>query len=389
MPAPRRPTTTAFEPVRLGDLEVAQRIAQLSASAEPRQRVVPVAQLLAAFGEREPTDEAMERVRAALRMAGVVTIPDFATADPAAKVELRPPRRAAAAAAGGAASAALQALRSGKAPGPLPPPVAAALLAVVLLVFVLIASTINGGEEETQPLASTTLPRSTAATATTATTAPPATTAEPVVTEPTVEEAEQEEAERRARARRARERRARERERRARARERARKSKSFVGLRLVPRDPGYVCVVGPNRKVLYDGILDEPRVFKEKRLRVIVQGPQIRVNVDGDAIQVRESPEGFSFGLEQRNRVGTEVAACDGPPNRGASAPPGAAPVVPGTAGTPAGAGVAAAPQPAYRPAPAPQPPPPPPPPSSPQPASGDGSGQPMRPPPGDATGGG
>ena len=57
-------------PVPLGDLEVAGRIARAARSGRPGDRSATIEQLLAAFGEREPTPAARARIAAALANLG-------------------------------------------------------------------------------------------------------------------------------------------------------------------------------------------------------------------------------------------------------------------------------------------------------------------------------
>src|SRR5215216_3639701 len=83
------------EPVPVGDLDVADRIAKAVRRGRTPDRRPTLEQLLAAFGEEEPTTEARRRVARALALAGVATTPDLLEAQPGQRValEVRGPRK--------------------------------------------------------------------------------------------------------------------------------------------------------------------------------------------------------------------------------------------------------------------------------------------------------
>ena len=76
------------EPVPVRDLEVADRIARAVRGGRPADRTPTVEQLVAAFGEAEPTADARRRVARALALAGVATVPDLVEATPGQRVML-------------------------------------------------------------------------------------------------------------------------------------------------------------------------------------------------------------------------------------------------------------------------------------------------------------
>jgi hypothetical protein len=64
------------EPVPVRDLEVADRIAKAVRGGKPADRTPTIEQLVAAFGEAEPTLDARRRAARALALAGVAAVPD-------------------------------------------------------------------------------------------------------------------------------------------------------------------------------------------------------------------------------------------------------------------------------------------------------------------------
>jgi hypothetical protein len=71
-----------------------------------------------------------------------------------------------------------------------------------------------------------------------------------------------------------------------------------VVLRIVPNNPVYVCLdTGPGTDVTFDGILDSPRTFRGRRLRVNLGKTDVQVTVNGKAVQIDPGPEpvGFAF----------------------------------------------------------------------------------------------
>src|SRR5512132_1096683 len=76
------------EPVSVRDLEVADRIAKAVRGGKPADRTPTIEQLVAAFGEAEPTLEARRRAARALALAGVATVPDVLEAAPGQRLTL-------------------------------------------------------------------------------------------------------------------------------------------------------------------------------------------------------------------------------------------------------------------------------------------------------------
>ncbi|MCW3002670.1 MAG: hypothetical protein JWQ20_1968 [Conexibacter sp.] len=77
--------------VPLADAAIATEIAHAAARGRGADRAPTLEQLLAAFGEPEPTDEARWRVRAALEVAGMGVRPDLLNAEPGQRLLLLPP----------------------------------------------------------------------------------------------------------------------------------------------------------------------------------------------------------------------------------------------------------------------------------------------------------
>lgn len=71
-----------------------------------------------------------------------------------------------------------------------------------------------------------------------------------------------------------------------------------VTLRITPNNPVYVCLdTGPETDVTFEGILDAPRTFRGRRLRVNLGKTDVQVTVNGKAVQIEPGPEpvGFAF----------------------------------------------------------------------------------------------
>ena len=247
----------APEPVRLGDLEVADRIARAVRRGRAADRRPTVEQLVAAFGESAATPDARRRAARALALAGVAAVPDLLEAAPGERVslEVRRPRKRRALLVGLLALAALFA--------------AAAAL----------ASQVGNGDNT-----ATDLPAGTTATTPPPPPPPTTTTAEP---QPT---AAQRRRARRVRERRARERRARERRARARAAARRR-----VTVRVTATAATFLCVDGDGRR-LFDGTLSGSRTFRARVVRMNVGlGPTTRVTANGRAVPLTASPTGVQI----------------------------------------------------------------------------------------------
>ena len=253
----------APEPVPLGDLEVADRIGRAVRRGRAADRRPTVEQLVAAFGETEPTPAARRRAARALALAGVAAVPDLLEAAPGERVslEVRRPRKRRALLVGLLALAALFA--------------AAAAL----------ASQVGDGDNSASDLpAGTTLAAPPPPPATTTTAEPKPTAAERRRTRRTRE--------RRARERRARERQARARERQARARAAARRG---VTVRVTATAATFLCVDGDGRR-LFDGTLSGSRTFRARVVRMNVGlGPTTRVTANGRAVPLTASPTGVQI----------------------------------------------------------------------------------------------
>ena len=260
------------QPVPARDLEVADRIARAVRRGRPVDRRPTLDQVLAAFGDREPTPAARRRAARALALAGVATVPDLLEAPPGQRVtlEVREPRRR----------------------RPL-------LLATVALLAVFGASAALAGtldtsrtERAADPPAGT---DAAAATDVSATTEPAtdSTATDPAATAPDEPSATERRArERRARERRARERRARERERRANARAAARRR---VTVRLTAAQATFLCVEGDGRE-LFNGTLTGSRSFRARVVRLNVGlGPSTRVTANGRRVPLTASPTGVQI----------------------------------------------------------------------------------------------
>jgi hypothetical protein len=248
-------------PVPVGDLEVADRIARAVRRGRAADRRPTLEQLLAAFGEEQPTTEARRRIARALALAGVATTPDLLEAAPGQRValEVRGPRKR-------------HVL-----------PLAILALVALLGAAAALATTLDTSSTET----GANLPAGTSTTATTTSSAPATTTQEskPTPNEPSAAE--------RRRQRRAREKRAREklaRERRAAALAAARRR---VTVRLTAAQPTFLCVEGDGRR-LFNGTLSGSRTFRAREVRMNVGlGPTTRVTANGRAVPLTSSPTGI------------------------------------------------------------------------------------------------
>lgn len=253
------------EPVPVGDLEVADRIAKAVRRGRAADRHPTLAQLLAAFGEDQPTVEARRRAARALALAGVATTPDLLEAVPGQRVGLQVRGRGKRHALG----------------------IGVLALALLLGAAAALATTLDTSGTETGadlPAGTTTAPTTTTdATTQTTTTSTTATTSTP----------KQPSAAERRRERRAREKRAqrkREREKQAAARAAARRR---VTVRLVATQPTFLCVDGDGRR-LFNGTLSGTRTFRAREVRMNVGlGPTTRVTANGRAVALTSSPTGI------------------------------------------------------------------------------------------------
>jgi hypothetical protein len=246
-------------PVPVGDLEVADRIAKAVRRGRAADRRPTLEQLLAAFGEQQPTTEARRRIARALALAGVATVPDLPEAAPGQRV-------------------ALEVRGAGRRHG--------LLFGLLMLVALLgaaaaLATTLDTSSTETGAdlPADTTTATTTATTQSTTTQASTATPKEPSAAE-------------RRRQRLARERRAREKRERERAAARA-AARRRVTVRLTASQPTFLCVDGDGRR-LFNGTLSGSRTFRAREVRMNVGlGPTTRVTANGRAVPLTSSPTGI------------------------------------------------------------------------------------------------
>jgi hypothetical protein len=251
-------------PVPVGDLEVADRIAKAVRRGRAADRRPTLEQLLAAFGEQEPTLEARRRIGRALALAGVATIPELLEAAPGQRValEVRGPR-----------------------------PRHSLLFAGLILVATLGAAAALATSLDTSSTEhGVDLPSGTTTTATPTTTTTADSATPPATSTPKQPSAAQRRRERRARQRRARARR--ERQRRAAARAAARRR---VTVRLTASQPTFLCVDGDGRR-LFNGTLSGSRTFRAREVRLNVGlGPTTQVTANGKAIPLTSSPTGLAL----------------------------------------------------------------------------------------------
>jgi hypothetical protein len=266
------------EHVPIRDLEIADRIAKAVRGGRPADRTPTIEQLVAAFGEAEPTVDARRRASRALALAGVASVPDVIEAAPGQRVTLEvrqaPKRRA----------------------------LLAGIVALVLLFAAVAAAAtqVDFGDDTAADLP--------AGTATTGpTTATNTVTDEPTTstdqTTSTAAEPPPTAAERR-RAKRARERRARERRAKARAkarRERARAAaRRRVTVRLNASLATFLCVEADGKQA-FNGTLTGARTFRGRVVRLNVGlGPSTRVTANGKAVPLTASPTGVELTPKRR-----------------------------------------------------------------------------------------
>jgi hypothetical protein len=250
-------------PVPVGDLEVADRIAKAVRRGRAADRRPTLEQLLAAFGEQQPTTEARRRIARALALAGVATTPDLLEAAPGQRVALE--------------------VRGSRRRHVLPLGILAIL--VLLGAAAALATTLDTSSTET----GANLPAGTTTTATTTTAAPTTTTqaSKPTPNQPSAAQ--------RRRQRLAREKRARQklaRQRRAAARAAARRR---VTVRLTASQPTFLCVDGDGRR-LFNGTLSGSRTFRARQVRMNVGlGPTTHVTANGRAVPLTSSPTGIQL----------------------------------------------------------------------------------------------
>jgi hypothetical protein len=276
--------------VPLADAAIATQIAQAAARGRGADRAPTLEQLLAAFGEPQPTPQARRRVRAALQVAGMGVRPDLLNAEPGQRLLLLPP---------GAGS------------GPTRRRALAGLGAIAAVVVVaVIAATLFGGDDgaggrasDDLPSETSTLPEtpageatSTTAPASTGTTTAPAvtgtgTTAAETGTTPVDAGTTPADDEAAAAAERRRRRAARiKREKR----QRAATAGGTVTVRVdASVRPTFLCVEDGHGTTLFSGTLTGKKAFKARRVRMNIGLASTRVMVNGNPVRVDGSPAGL------------------------------------------------------------------------------------------------
>jgi len=269
------------EPVSVRDLEVADRIAKAVRGGKPADRTPTVEQLVAAFGEAEPTLEARRRAARALALAGVAAVPDVLEAAPGQRLtlEVRHVRKRGALVAG--------------------------ILALVLL-FAAVAAAATQLDFSDDNAASSLPADSTAAGPTTATntvtqeptssaTTATGTTATGTTAAPTTSTAVPATASARRRAKRQRQRRARQKAARARRAKAKAAARQRVTARLNASAATFLCVEGDGKQ-LFNGTLTGARSFRAKVLRLnIGLGPSTRLTANGKVVPLTASPTGLEL----------------------------------------------------------------------------------------------
>jgi cytoskeleton protein RodZ len=75
-----------------------------------------------------------------------------------------------------------------------------------------------------------------------------------------------------------------------------------VVLRVTPNNPVYVCLdTGPETDVTFEGILDAPRTFRGRRLRINLGKTDVQVTKNGKAVQIEPGPEPVGFAFTPRS----------------------------------------------------------------------------------------
>jgi hypothetical protein len=242
------------QPVPVGDLEIAQRIAGAARSGGRAEREPTLEQLLGAFGETEPTGEARIRVASALTLAGLRATPTVHEAHPGERVKLRPP------AAGGRGRALIG---------------LAALVAIIAAAAAVAAVTSGGGGGNDN--ASSTLPATTTTTATATHEITVVTTTPP----PKPKKKKPPPAKKKAKPKPA--------------------PPKQVVIHMVPGpQASYLCVDhGPGTAPI-ETTLASPQTFKGKRVRINVGLASVGVTVNGKPFALAGSPSGYDISVNHR-----------------------------------------------------------------------------------------
>jgi hypothetical protein len=246
------------QPVPVGDLEIAQRIAGAARSGGRAEREPTLEQLLSAFGEAEPTPEARTRIASALTLAGVMTTPTVHEAHPGERLKLRPPGT------GGRGRLTL----------------AVGALALVIGAAAAVAAVSGGGGDHNTDNAANALPAADQTTPTTTTQTTPPTTATTPAAKPKKKAAAKKQA----------------------AKKKKPAAPKQVVVRLVPTDQAsYLCVDhGPGTPTT-ETTLSAPLTFKGKRVRLNVGLSSVRVTVNGKPFRLAFSPSGYDLQPTKRS----------------------------------------------------------------------------------------
>jgi len=243
------------QPVPVGDLETAQRIAGAARSGGRAEREPTLEQLLSAFGESEPTAEARTRIASALTLAGLRAQPSVHEAHPGERVKLR------GAGSGGRGRAFL----------------GAGVIAAVIAAAAVVAALSGGGggknDRASDALPATTA-QTTASTPPVSTAAPTTATAPPPATTP---------------------------KKRTRKKKAAPAPPRQVIVKLVPGpQASYLCVDHGPGTPQTETTLSAPLTFKGKRVRINVGLSSVHVTVNGKPFALAGSPSGYDIGLKKR-----------------------------------------------------------------------------------------
>jgi hypothetical protein len=251
-------TDDAQQPVPLGDLEVAQRIAGAARSGSRADREPSIEHLLSAFGEDEPTPEARTRIASALRLAGLSAKPSLHEAHPGERIALR--------LEGGARRSARALLGAG--------------LLVLVLAGAAVAAALSGGGDGDGGRAADALPATTQTTAT----APASTATTPPTTATTAPASTKQKPAKRKKKRAA-----------------PKPQPKGVTVRLVPGpQASYLCVDhGPGTAEI-ETTLSAPQTFKGKRVRLNVGLSSVSVTVNGKPFALSGSPTGYDLTRTKR-----------------------------------------------------------------------------------------
>jgi hypothetical protein len=265
------------ESVPVRDLEVADRIAKAVRGGKPADRTPTIEQLVAAFGEAQPTLEARRRAARALALAGVAAVPDVLEAAPGQRLalEVRHVRRR-------------RALVGG-------------ILALVLLFAAVAAAAtqldFSDDNASSLPADSTASGPTTATNTVTQDTTSTATTATGTTSAPTTSTAAKPPAtaSARRRAKRLRQRRARQKAAQARRAKARAAAKQRVTARLNASAATFLCVEGDGKQ-LFNGTLTGARTFRARVLRLnIGLGPSTRLTANGKVVPLTASPTGLEL----------------------------------------------------------------------------------------------